>query len=61
MPDRATLARGLFVRMSPRTHKALKVRAAEEERTMAEVVESAVVMYLKAPAGWAPRLRKRKR
>lgn len=48
-------ARILYVYTNPTTHRAIRVRAAEEERTMSEVANSALRAYLKIPAGVAPR------
>jgi hypothetical protein len=48
----------IYARTTPRTKRALKIKAAEEGRTMAEVVESAVRLYLKLPGSAAPKMRK---
>lgn len=48
----------IYCRTTPRTKRALRIRAAEEGRTIQEVVESAVRVYLKLPVGAAPRMKK---
>lgn len=58
-PGRTTtaLSRGIYTRVHPDLHRDLRVRAAEEDRTMSEVIVSAIKLYLQRPAGAAPKVK----
>lgn len=45
----------LYVYTDTTTHRAVRVRAATEERTMSEVANAALKLYLRTPAGVAVR------
>lgn len=60
-PGRATTkeSRNVFARVSIDLHRRVRLRAAEEDRSIAEVVTSALKLYLSRPAGSAPKMGKK--
>lgn len=48
----------LYVRVDESLRHAVLIRAAEEDRPMAEIVKDAVRLYLRRPSGMTPKLLK---
>lgn len=59
-PGRAPteLSRGIYTRVHPDLHRDIRVRAAEEDRSMSEVIVAAIKLYLSRPAQAAPKLKR---
>lgn len=57
-PAPTSESRNIFARVSVDLHRRLRIRAAEEDRSMAEVLVSAVKLYLSRPSESAPKLKK---